>query len=90
MKYNRFNLKSVLNYISYGESKNPKHLVIFLHGYGSNKENLITLAHHFFDCLPATLFISPDAPFSLADDFFGNGFFNYGHKWFSIATNSDD
>ena len=69
MRENNFDLETNLDYISYGETKNPKHLVIFLHGYGSNKENLITLAHHFFDCLPDSLFISPDAPLSLADDF---------------------
>jgi phospholipase/carboxylesterase len=84
MKENNFNLESVLNYISHGETKNPKHLMIFLHGYGSNKENLISLAYNFCNCLPDSLFISPDAPFSLADDLVGSNFFDYGKKWFSI------
>jgi phospholipase/carboxylesterase len=90
MKENNFNIRTSLSYISHGETKNPKHLMIFLHGYGSNKENLITLAHHFTDCLPDSLFVSPDAPFSLANDFADNDFFDFGNKWFSIATNDGD
>jgi phospholipase/carboxylesterase len=90
MRENNFDLETNLDYISYGETKNPKHLVIFLHGYGSNKENLITLAHHFFDCLPDSLFVSPNAPLSLANDFPDGNFFDYGNKWFSIAANPGD
>jgi phospholipase/carboxylesterase len=37
-------------------------LVILLHGYGSNGEDLIGLAPHWRDALPTTAFISPNAP----------------------------
>ena len=37
-------------------------LVILLHGYGSNGEDLIGLAPHWRDALPNTAFVSPDAP----------------------------
>ena len=37
-------------------------LVILLHGYGSNGEDLISLAPHWADALPTTAFVSPNAP----------------------------
>ena len=37
-------------------------LVILLHGYGSNGEDLIGLAPHWRDALPTTAFVSPNAP----------------------------
>jgi phospholipase/carboxylesterase len=37
-------------------------LVIFLHGYGSNGEDLIGLVPYWRDALPATAFVSPNAP----------------------------
>jgi phospholipase/carboxylesterase len=37
-------------------------LVILLHGYGSNGEDLIGLAPHWRDALPNTAFASPNAP----------------------------
>ena len=37
-------------------------LVILLHGYGSNGEDLIGLAPHWQAALPATAFVSPNAP----------------------------
>jgi phospholipase/carboxylesterase len=39
-----------------------KSLVILLHGYGSNGEDLIGLAPHWRGVLPDTAFVSPDAP----------------------------
>ncbi len=39
----------------------PKSLVIFLHGYGSNGADLISLAPYWRAALPHTLFISPNA-----------------------------
>lgn len=90
MENNNLNLKTNLNYISHGETKNPKYLVIFLHGYGSNKENLITLSHHFSSCLPDTLFIAPDAPLTIANNYPDSAFFDDSYKWFSIASQIDD
>ncbi len=40
----------------------PKSLVILLHGYGSNGEDLIDLAPYWQGALPDTLFLAPDAP----------------------------
>jgi phospholipase/carboxylesterase len=37
-------------------------LVILLHGYGSNGEDLIGLAPHWRTALPTTAFVSPNAP----------------------------
>src|SRR5580692_6526605 len=40
----------------------PKSLVILLHGYGSNGDDLISLAPLWRGALPATAFVSPNAP----------------------------
>ena len=40
----------------------PRSLVILLHGYGSNGEDLISLAPYWRDALPHTAFVSPNAP----------------------------
>lgn len=37
-------------------------LVILLHGYGSNGDDLISLAPHWAGALPATVFVAPNAP----------------------------
>src|SRR5471032_3024039 len=37
-------------------------LVILLHGYGSNGDDLISLAPHWRGVLPATVFVAPNAP----------------------------
>ncbi len=37
-------------------------LVILLHGYGSNGDDLISLAPYWRDALPATAFVAPNAP----------------------------
>ena len=40
----------------------PQSMVIFLHGYGSNGDDLIGLAEYWRGVLPDTVFISPNAP----------------------------
>lgn len=40
----------------------PQSMVIFLHGYGSNGDDLISLADYWRAALPNTVFISPNAP----------------------------
>lgn len=42
--------------------KAPKQLVVFLHGYGADGENLIDIARSWQDSLPDAEFIAPDAP----------------------------
>ena len=40
-----------------------KQLVIFVHGYGANGQDLISLAQYFGQVVPDAAFISPDAPY---------------------------
>jgi phospholipase/carboxylesterase len=40
----------------------PKHIVLLLHGYGSNGADLISLAPHWRQALPDALFLAPNAP----------------------------
>lgn len=56
-------------------------LVIFLHGVGSDGNDLFGLAPYFQEVLPGALFISPDAPFS-----FDMG--PFGYQWFSLRDMS--
>jgi len=55
----------------------PDSLVIFLHGYGSNGQDLISLAPYWERALPHTAFISPDAPFPCE--------IGFGYQWFSLS-----
>src|SRR5215210_980688 len=40
----------------------PKQLVILLHGYGSNGNDLISLAPYWHQAVPDALFLAPNAP----------------------------
>lgn len=55
----------------------PDSLVIFLHGYGSNGQDLISLAPYWERALPHTAFVSPDAPFPCE--------IGFGYQWFSLS-----
>ncbi len=71
---------SELKFFEYSATKNPKYLVIFLHGYGSSGENLIDLAYEFKDILPEAHFISPNGvePWE--------GGFPDAYQWFSLYS----
>lgn len=56
---------------------NPEHLVILLHGLGSNGQDLIGLAPYWASALPKALFVSPDAPFPC-------DMAPFGYQWFSL------
>lgn len=56
----------------------PKSIVVSLHGYGSNGQDLIGLAPEYAESLPDTLFVSPDAPFPCEAGF--------GFQWFSLRS----
>jgi len=56
----------------------PKQLVVLLHGYGSNGDDLISLAPYWADLLPDAEFISPNAPFPCEQNPFG------GFQWFGL------
>lgn len=74
---------SELKFYEYSAVKNPKYLVVFLHGYGSNGENLLDLAYEFKDALPEAHFISPNAvePWE--------GGFPNSYQWFSLSDGID-
>ncbi|WP_179379610.1 alpha/beta hydrolase [Jannaschia marina] len=55
----------------------PERLVIFLHGYGANAADLIGLADPLMPHMPATAFLSPDAPEACAGA-------PMGFQWFPI------
>lgn len=52
-----------------------ENIVVMLHGYGSNGDDLIQIAHQWKDKLPKVFFSAPNAPFKF------NGF-NEGFMWF--------
>ena len=56
----------------------PEQLVVFLHGYGSNGEDLISLAPYLAPALPEAEFLSPNAPFPCEVNPFG------GYQWFGL------
>ncbi len=56
----------------------PSSLVILLHGYGSNGEDLISLAPYWAKALPRTQFVSPNAPEPVP---MAPG----GYQWFPIS-----
>jgi len=64
----------------YGTTKSPKFLVILLHGYGANGENLIELANEFQPIIPDAYFIAPNAiePWE--------GGFPNCYQWFSLSV----
>jgi phospholipase/carboxylesterase len=61
----------------------PKQLVIFLHGYGADGNDLIGLGREFARFLPDAAFVSPNAPETLPGQFFG------GRQWFPVETRSE-
>jgi phospholipase/carboxylesterase len=54
-----------------------KQLVVLLHGYGADGNDLIGLAPHFAAALPDAAFVSPHAPFPCE-------MAPYGKQWFSL------
>lgn len=64
-----------------------KSIVVFLHGLGSNGDDLIALAPYFANELPDTVFISPNAPevCDMAPPGYGNSF-----QWFSLQDRDPD
>ncbi|KAI94944.1 phospholipase [Rhodomicrobium udaipurense JA643] len=59
-----------------------KQLVIFLHGYGADGNDLIGLGREWAPLLPDAAFVSPDAPETIP------GYFG-GRQWFSLSTRSE-
>jgi phospholipase/carboxylesterase len=61
--------------------KPPKQLVIFLHGYGADGNDLIGLAPFFAQALPDAAFMAPNAPERCS--------MGFGYQWFGITGNLD-
>lgn len=59
--------------------KPPRQLVIFLHGVGSDGDDLIALAPYFAHLLPDADFLSPHAPFPF-------DMAPTGRQWFSLGA----
>lgn len=60
----------------------PKQVVVLLHGYGSNGQDLISLAPYYQRALPDAVFLSPDAPFPCE--------LGVGFQWFSLGRSVHD
>jgi phospholipase/carboxylesterase len=57
----------------------PKQLVVLLHGYGADGQDLISLGQHWRGLLPDAAFISPNAPEPCPGNPFG------GRQWFGLT-----
>jgi phospholipase/carboxylesterase len=61
-----------------GNVKNPDSMVILLHGYGANGEDLLGLGETWAHAFPSTVFVSPDAPNTCEMT-------PFGFQWFSLG-----
>ena len=62
---------------------NPKMLIVFLHGWGSNGDDLIQLAPLFSKTFSEAVFLSPNGPEDCPQNPFG------GKQWFGLDINND-
>jgi phospholipase/carboxylesterase len=65
--------------MSPGSGGTPTQLVIFLHGYGADGNDLMSLGQHWRSVLPGAAFLSPHAPEPCAGNPFG------GRQWFGLT-----
>lgn len=61
-----------------GNVENPSSMVILLHGYGANGQDLLSLAADWQDDFPHTVFVAPDAPEVCEIS-------PFGYQWFSLG-----
>ena len=59
-----------------------EYLIIFLHGWGSNGNDLIQLANYWYQELPNATFLAPDGPETCSAN-------PEGKQWFDIMTNDN-
>jgi phospholipase/carboxylesterase len=74
----------------------PKQLIVFLHGYGADGNDLINLAPYFGAVMPDAMFISPHAPQACEMGGMGRQWFSLGgwvpgiawpeHIWDAVTT----
>lgn len=60
----------------------PRQLVVLLHGWGADGDDLIGLAPHFARALPHAEFLSPHGPFPCD--------MGFGRQWFSLADRTPE
>lgn len=68
----------MLNFIEKLAKTKNKYLIVFLHGYGCDKNDLMSLSENFSIITDEICFLSVDAPESC-----DNG---YGYQWFPLET----
>ena len=66
-----------------GQGTPPKKMVIFLHGYGADGKDLISIAPLWTDALKDTIFYAPNAPEMCEMS-------QMGFQWFSLTDRSDE
>lgn len=57
----------------------PRHIVLLLHGYGSNGADLVSLAPHWQRSLPDALFLAPNAPGRMSH-------LSAGYQWWPLSA----
>ena len=57
----------------------PKQMIIFVHGYGADGNDLISLANYFQSTLPEAIFLSPHAPEACSMN-------PSGYQWFDLTS----
>ncbi len=62
-------------------AQSPHSLVVLMHGYGSNGDDVIQLGHHWSHDLPNTVFIAPNAPECCPHA-------SNGYQWYDLADTS--
>ena len=60
----------------------PKSLVVFLHGYGADGNDLIDIGRHWAGAMPETAFVSPHAPEPCAEA-------PMGRQWFALTLRDE-
>ena len=61
------------------KSKHTKSIIVFLHGYGADGADLLSIGNMLSDHFPNTLFIAPDAPTKCQMS-------PFGFQWFPIPV----
>ncbi len=74
--------KQGLEFTEHMPQNKPDSLVILLHGYGADKNDLIGIAPHIAHALPNSVFVSPDAIYPCETGF--------GRQWFSLQSMDTD
>ena len=73
----------MLDYIQTKSNQKPQNIIIFLHGYGANGKDLISLEKHFRENLPDLHAVSPNAPHK-------TGAYPDSYYWFELASFDSD